>query len=420
MTRDSLLRKTRAELLQLAQRARIAGRSAMTKAKLVAAILSAMRPVAKRAVVSSKPLKRAKRAVTQRSKKPQAEEPRSVRRQVTPASAAPASVRYEKTGIPSVAVGIQQAAESKFYLGRRESTSAPQSTTTHRPSVAPEPWYDLPQRYGDHHITLMVRDPWWLYAYWEVDPGREQALRETIKRQGEEPIGSYLRVYDVTDVEFNGTNAHRFFDIELAGMAENWYIHVEQSDRSYIVDIGIKSRPGRFYTLARSNQVRTPRVGPSDQIDEEWMCPDEDFWKLFGLAGGFGVGKSSMEMKERFEKRWLEEVSSGSVSSISSPGMRGRGRQFWMWVEAELIVYGATEPDAHVTVQGKPIELRPDGTFSIRFALPDGRQEIPVSATSADREETRAISPIVTRATERSRKFQSSEQAALAAGTHQR
>ncbi len=419
MTRDSLLRKTRAELLQLAQRAKIAGRSAMTKAKLVAAILSAMRPIAKRTAVSSKPSKRAKRTVTRRSENPQAEQSRPARRLA--ATSEPAFVHREEAMAPSVAAGIQRAAESKFYLGqRRESSSVSQPARASSPSVAPEPWYDLPQRYGDHRITVMVRDPWWLYAYWEVDPGREQALRDTIKRQGEESMGSCLRVYDVTDVEFNGTNAHRFFDIELTGMAENWYIHVEQPDRSYIVDIGIKSRSGRFYTLARSNQVRTPRVGPSDQIDEEWMCPDEDFWKLFGLAGGFGVGKSSMEMKELFEKRWLEEVSSGSVSSISSQGMRGKDRQFWMWVEAELIVYGATEPDAHVTVQGKPIELRPDGTFSLRFALPDGRQAIPVSATSVDREETRTISPIVTRATERSHQFHSPEQVALSVETPRR
>ncbi len=183
-------------------------------------------------------------------------------------------------------------------------------------------------------------------------------------------------------------------------MADNWYIHVEHPNRSYIVDIGIKSRSGRFYTLARSNQVRTPRFGPSDQIDEEWMCPDDDFWKMFGIAGGFGIGKSSMEMKELFEKRWREEVSSGAVSSLFSPGMaRGKGRRFWMRVETELIVYGATEPDAKVTVQGKPIALRPDGTFTLRFALPDGRQEIPVAATSADNEETQAVTPIVTRKT---------------------
>ena len=71
-----------------------------------------------------------------------------------------------------------------------------------------------------------------------------------------------------------------------------------------------------------------------------------------------------------------------------------------MVVNTELIVYGATEPDAKVTVQGKEITLKPDGTFSLRFALPDGKQVIPVEATSNDEIDHRKITPIVTRKTE--------------------
>jgi hypothetical protein len=54
-----------------------------------------------------------------------------------------------------------------------------------------------------------------------------------------------------------------------------------------------------------------------------------------------------------------------------------------------LIIYGATEPDAKVTIGGRAIQLRPDGTFSFRFALPDGVYSLPVAATSADKVETR-------------------------------
>ncbi len=68
-------------------------------------------------------------------------------------------------------------------------------------------------------------------------------------------------------------------------------------------------------------------------------------------------------------------------------------------VDCELIVYGATEPNARVTVQGRPINLRKDGTFTLRFALPDGKQVIPVEATSFDNENERAITPVVTRET---------------------
>jgi hypothetical protein len=54
-----------------------------------------------------------------------------------------------------------------------------------------------------------------------------------------------------------------------------------------------------------------------------------------------------------------------------------------------LIVYGATEPDAAVTIGGRQVRLRRDGSFSLRFALPDGQYELPVAAHSADGVETR-------------------------------
>ena len=66
-----------------------------------------------------------------------------------------------------------------------------------------------------------------------------------------------------------------------------------------------------------------------------------------------------------------------------------RRRGFWFNVNAELIIYGATEPDAKVTIGDRQIKLRPDGTFSFRFALPDGEYPLPAAAHSADGEETR-------------------------------
>ena len=78
----------------------------------------------------------------------------------------------------------------------------------------------------------------------------------------------------------------------------------------------------------------------------------------------------------------------GEAESVSSP--LGAAEQppkgFWFNINAELVVYGATEPDASVTVGGRSISLRPDGTFSCRFSLPDGDHTVTVSAVSAQGE----------------------------------
>ena len=60
-------------------------------------------------------------------------------------------------------------------------------------------------------------------------------------------------------------------------------------------------------------------------------------------------------------------------------------------MNAELIIYGATEPDAKVTIDGKPVQLRNDGTFSFHFAFPDGQFKLPVVAVSAKGEDQRAV-----------------------------
>ncbi|HEU0038254.1 MAG TPA: hypothetical protein VFR76_03170, partial [Verrucomicrobiae bacterium] len=92
----------------------------------------------------------------------------------------------------------------------------------------------------------------------------------------------------------------------------------------------------------------------------------------------------------------------GAVSSVSSPfgGELERGRGFWFNVNAELIIYGATERDASVTIGGRKIKLRADGSFSYRFALPDGRYELPVVAVSADETDARAAGLRFSRTTE--------------------
>ena len=261
--------------------------------------------------------------------------------------------------------------------------------------------FRFPPGYGDNRIVLLVRDPWWVFAYWEIRRDKEEEIVRKIEASGAKVSKSVLRVYDVTDVKFTGANAHSYFDIDLKGLANNWYINVNAPDRSWLVDIGIVSSNGEFHLLARSNTVKMPRFGMSDKFDEEWMMPEDEYWKMFGLSGGFGIGKGSLEVREMVKRRLEEQISSGAISSMSSPMGRKEERKFWLVVNTELIVYGATESDAKVTVQGKKINLRPDGTFSLRFALPDGKQVIPVEATSKDGVDKRRITPVVTRKTEK-------------------
>jgi len=133
------------------------------------------------------------------------------------------------------------------------------------------------------------------------------------------------------------------------------------------------------------------------------------------------VWMGSLEITELIRRRLTQEVSSpvrafggpgpaavagvSSLETVSSPVVSfGNGvplqKGFWFNVNAELIIYGATEPGAKVTLGGHAIKLRPDGTFSYRFALPDGEYELPAVAVSADGTDSRAADLKFSRATD--------------------
>ncbi len=255
----------------------------------------------------------------------------------------------------------------------------------------------LPE-YDDTRIALMVRDPYWLYTYWSINGETKNFISNHIKPWHQ--IQLVLRVHDITNLHnFTGTESNYFFDVNIGHDIFNWYINVNGPNRTFCVDLGFIQDNGLFYTIARSNFVTTPRDNISEVIDEEWMSIEKDYQNLYRLGGGI-LGNSSAELVESLISRLEKEMGSGAVSSFAGPaeGITQK-RKFWLVVNTELIVYGATEPDASVFIQGEPIKLRPDGSFTLRFALPDGTQEIPVTGHSADGVDNITITPIVNKKT---------------------
>ena len=321
-------------------------------------------------------------------------------------SASKKMVTRKRTVKAGVRLEPSQEARKEFHgfqemVVEKAKFSHPEITRAHGRRSMPQ---ELPGGYDQDKIALMVRDPWWLHTYWEV----RWATFERYKSElGDNfyKARRVLRVYDVSNIIFNGSNAHQYFDIHVNEYSSNWYIDAGGPGKSWCVDYGLLLPDGRFVTIVRSNVVHTPIVGPSWITDEEWMIPEEMFARLYGM--GFGLGQSSP-----VGKAWQERIKQALFSgAMASPGMASmaspvkkevRERKFWMWVDCELIVYGATEPDAKVTVQGRSINLRQEGTFTLRFALPDGKQAIPVKAVSADEIEERTVTPIVSRETKTS------------------
>jgi hypothetical protein len=169
---------------------------------------------------------------------------------------------------------------------------------------------------GEDRIVLMVRDPYWIFAYWEFAPGTLLRIKRELG-DTDDRFKVALRVYDVTGVSFTGENANSHFDIEVSDEADNWYIETGRPDGSYCVEIGLLGPDGIFRASARSNPVSTPPAGVSEKADEHWMCLEEEFERIYALSGGFEVGEGSVDLRKMMEKQLQQNLASETAGGAS-------------------------------------------------------------------------------------------------------
>ncbi|MCU0567238.1 MAG: DUF4912 domain-containing protein [Oculatellaceae cyanobacterium Prado106] len=129
---------------------------------------------------------------------------------------------------------------------------------------------ELPDGYDESRISLLPRDPYWAYTYWDVPNSHKEALRQ----QGGTRLA--LRLYDVTDINVEVQNPHSLQQFECEEMARDWYVPVPVSDRDYFIEIGYLTESGGWLLLARSLPVRVPPIYPSDWEDDQFVTVDWD------------------------------------------------------------------------------------------------------------------------------------------------
>ncbi|MFN7412462.1 MAG: Rho termination protein [Anabaena sp. LE011-02] len=326
---------------------------------------------------------------------------------------------------------------AKFELGQEDRTGGSLADVD-------EALADLPAGYGDSRIVLLPRDPQWAYTYWDIPNDHKEALR----RQGGQTLA--LRIYDVTDLDLDYQSPHSIQEYPADELAREWYLPIPVSDRDYVIDVGYRTADGGWLVLARSARVHIPPVYPSDWIEDVFITVDfeEDlraktFYELVppskklataaaATAGGgnpiyeqiFGLAESAEAQRVAGSifgsmqhvpgsaapeqalssyvfpsgvGMWAVPTVSGltmsgvGMSGFSASAVPARPRKFWLVADAELIVYGATEPDANVTIGGRPIKLNSDGTFRFQMSFQDGLIDYPILAVAADGEQTRSI-----------------------------
>ncbi|HYW80474.1 MAG TPA: DUF4912 domain-containing protein [Thermoguttaceae bacterium] len=239
-------------------------------------------------------------------------------------------------------------------------------------------------------LVVLVRDPYWLHVHWQLARASVQRVRAAMGQHwhGAKPV---LRLYEVTRNGTTSTARRSVRDIEIHGGVVNWYVDVQNPPHSYQIDIGYLTVDNNFFSLATSNVVTTPRAGNGDSFDQNWSEVAKDSDRIFAMSGGFNDSESTDDLKEVLESQVHRTLGEPVVSRFGSGASANGHRDFDFKVDTELIVHGTANPGTHVTLRGEPIRLRSDGTFAVRFTLPDRRHVLPVVAQSQDGVEQRTI-----------------------------
>jgi hypothetical protein len=119
-------------------------------------------------------------------------------------------------------------------------------------------------------VVLLPVDPYLLHAYWKVaDPEFEKT--EQLLAEIPDARHPVLRFSDATEVGDSEDDFAETFDVIIDLMSKNWYVPVPKPARTYLAELGVVCRDGRFVVLARSNLAETPPVAPASREAEETL-----------------------------------------------------------------------------------------------------------------------------------------------------
>ena len=230
-------------------------------------------------------------------------------------------------------------------------------------------------------IVLVVRDAFWMQAYWEI-------TRATVQRAKVAMTGFWhsakpvLRLLEITSDGNTNSVENVVEEIEIHSGVNNWYVSTNQPGSHYRIAIGYAVPDGKFHLIAKSNQVHPP-ANNRDAADDHWTDITNDVEKYYSLSGGFDQKTVSSDLQNVFEEKSRQPMHAPAFERLGS-GINTNGHGFEFQVDAHMVVHGSTDPRASVTVGGEPVRLQSDGSFVLRMDLPDRRQVLPVVASSRD------------------------------------
>ena len=161
-------------------------------------------------------------------------------------------------------------AKSSNGFGVPSATVHPQPQP--QPPTVSEPigmldFEELPESYGVDECEVLYKDPFWVFAYWEVTEGGLAAARAQL---GLSADGARLVLRLFTTVPKPEGVDRQLHDVELPSHHGRRYLQAPRPGAHLRVAVGLLSREGYFAPIAHSSLVRVPPAEPQPG-PVEWM-----------------------------------------------------------------------------------------------------------------------------------------------------
>ncbi|WP_442594932.1 DUF4912 domain-containing protein [Neobacillus sp. D3-1R] len=92
-----------------------------------------------------------------------------------------------------------------------------------------------------------------LFSQWYIAKWQKEMVSFYFNQVANQKI-MIFRVYDVTDIYFNGANAHSYYEFQLPEGRTNWTVKGLKKDRTYLTEIGFNVNQ-HYFPILRSNAV---------------------------------------------------------------------------------------------------------------------------------------------------------------------
>ncbi len=121
-------------------------------------------------------------------------------------------------------------------------------------------YYDLPYRYNQTVVKVLAQTPTTLFIYWDIsDKDRENFIRQ----YGADFFNNTKPVLIIHNKTMNYS-----FEIEIDDFANSWYLHVNDSNCEYYVELGRRPKynnsetqiniPNNYLYVSSSNEIDSP------------------------------------------------------------------------------------------------------------------------------------------------------------------